>query len=717
MTVFRFFGRSRSLNLASSLLVFLLQRAPLLRSMLTAESQLVAPAASVLRSLLLPAAAALGAVHTLAGATTQIVANVALPAKATAGQPFALSVAITGLGVSFAQSWDITATLPPGVVPVGGSLSGSQYIINVSAGTITLSGTPTVAGTYSFTVRGYQYTNRTGPVSTGSTTIVVAAAPNSAPVITRQPAAVTTVVGGSIALTVTYTGSPGPTFHWSKDGTAIAGATDASLTISPAAASDSGNYSVLIKNSVGSAPSAVAAVVVNAAPAAPLIVTAPAPQTVVAGGAAIFTAAVSGVPLPTLQWSKNGAAIAGATNVTLIMDGVKATDAGVYAVTAKNSSGTTTSAGAQLTVTPASVAPAYVTQPTAVTAALGSTVVFSVAATGTPTPTYQWQRNLVDIPGATGAILLLPQTTAADAASYRAITSNNIGPDLPSKAATLSLVNPTTPGRLSNLSILTPLASGESMTLGTVLGGAGTQGTKALLVRAAGPSLTQLGVTAVLPDPKISLIAPSTGAVVDANNDWLGTATLSNAFAQVGAFAYLSASSKDAAILAPALASGSYTVAVSDAATGAGTVIAELYDSTPSASFLGTTPRLINVSVRKQLATGATLTAGFVVGGTTAKTVLVRAIGPGLAAFGIGDAMPDPTLALFSGSTQIAQNDNWGGALPLTTAGNAVGAFTIPLFDSKDAMLVATLAPGNYSAQVTGNGAGGSVLVEVYEVP
>ena len=127
----------------------------------------------------------------------------------------------------------------------------------------------------------------------------------------------------------------------------------------------------------------------------------------------------------------------------------------------------------------------------------------------------------------------------------------------------------------------------------------------------------------------------------------------------------------------------------------------------------------MNVSVRKQIDAGGSLTAGFVVGGNTARTVLVRAIGPGLAAFGVNGTMADPQLALFSGATKIAENDNWAGDPQLTNAGNAVGAFALANAAGKDAMLLITLAPGSYTVQVGGvaGTAGGSALVEIYEVP
>ena len=153
------------------------------------------------------------------------------------------------------------------------------------------------------------------------------------------------------------------------------------------------------------------------------------------------------------------------------------------------------------------------------------------------------------------------------------------------------------------------------------------------------------------------------------NDNWGGSATLATAFAQVGAIAYAAPDSKDAAILQTALAAGDYTIEVGDRAGSPGFMIAELYDSTPKSAVTAATPRLVNVSVRRVIPEGASLVAGFYIDGTTARTVLIRAIGPGLAVFGVPETMPDPELKLYgAGSTVIAANDNWGGAAQLTTA-------------------------------------------------
>ena len=125
-------------------------------------------------------------------------------------------------------------------------------------------------------------------------------------------------------------------------------------------------------------------------------------------------------------------------------------------------------------------------------------------------------------------------------------------------------------------------------------------------------------------------------------------------------------------------------------------------------------PPLVNISTRATLGAGQVLNPGFVVGGTTSRRVLIRAVGPTLTRFGVTGVMADPALAVFRGATQIAANNNWGGSATLVNTFAAVSAFALPL-DSLDAALLLTLAPGAYTAQVQGTGAG-EVIVEVYFV-
>ncbi len=103
------------------------------------------------------------------------------------------------------------------------------------------------------------------------------------------------------------------------------------------------------------------------------------------------------------------------------------------------------------------------------------------------------------------------------------------------------------------------------------------------------------------------------------------------------------------------------------------------------------------------------------VGGTVSRRVLIRAVGPTLGtAFNVPGAMADPSLSVFRGQTVLASNNDWGGSAALLAASASVGAFALPVA-SLDAALLLTLAPGNYTAQVRGTGAG-EVIVEVYFV-
>lgn len=366
--------------------------------------------------------------------------------------------------------------------------------------------------------------------------------------------------------------------------------------------------------------------------------------------------------------------------------------------------------------------PAIVAPPRAQTVTAGGNGLLSVFASSATPFTYQWWRDGTPVPGATGASLLLPNARAAAAGSYRVVVTNAAG-QAESAAVPLEVLGL---GRLTNLSVLTTLdALSPRFVAGTVIGGAGTSGTKPLLIRAAGPSLTPLGVAGALPDPRLELFSGAT--VTAANDNWGGSGALMAAFNAVGAFAYASPGSRDAAVFQPALPPGGHTVEISGVGGTQGAVIVELYDSTPSAQFTARTPRLVNVSVLKQINAGERLIAGFTLGGVVPTQVLVRAVGPtlGAAPFGLGGVMEDPRVELFRGPVAAAVNDQWGQpagegaatAPELARAFQRVGAFALA-DGSRDAALLVTLPPGSYTAQVSGGaGAGGLAIVEVYEVP
>jgi len=109
---------------------------------------------------------------------------------------------------------------------------------------------------------------------------------------------------------------------------------------------------------------------------------------------------------------------------------------------------------------------------------------------------------------------------------------------------------------------------------------------------------------------------------------------------------------------------------------------------------------------------------GFVVGGSTARTVLIRASGPALAPFGVTGTLPDPQVELDGASGVLATNSGWGGSPQLASVAASVGAFAWRNASSLDSALLVTLPPGAYTAQVSGaSGDTGVALVELYEVP
>jgi uncharacterized lipoprotein YddW (UPF0748 family) len=266
--------------------------------------------------------------------------------------------------------------------------------------------------------------------------------------------------------------------------------------------------------------------------------------------------------------------------------------------------------------------------------------------------------------------------------------------------------------RLANLSVLAPIQeAGDSFTVGYVVGGGGTSETKDVVLRAAGPSLAQVGVSGVLADPKLERFTGSTKT--GENDNWGGSAALASAMSAVGAFAFSGPASPDAAV-SVALPAGDQSMRISGVGGGTGLVLAEVYDATPDAAYTANTPRLINLSLLKDSAGG--ITAGFVVAGGGEKRVLVRAVGPTLSALGVVGAAADPRLKLYAGEREIGANDNWGGGSDLVTAMARAGAFDLAP-SSRDAALVAALPAGNYTVRVETGGSTGTVLVEVYELP
>lgn len=123
---------------------------------------------------------------------------------------------------------------------------------------------------------------------------------------------------------------------------------------------------------------------------------------------------------------------------------------------------------------------------------------------------------------------------------------------------------------------------------------------------------------------------------------------------------------------------------------------------------------LVNLSTRITLAGGQTFTSGFVVGGTARHRVLIRAVGPGLAKFGL-KGLSDPYLSVAQNGTVITANDDWDGGASTSALFAAVGAFPLDPA-SNDAVVVVTLDPGAYTVKVGAflSTDTGEVLLEIY---
>ncbi|HEY1110350.1 MAG TPA: matrixin family metalloprotease [Opitutaceae bacterium] len=166
---------------------------------------------------------------------------------------------------------------------------------------------------------------------------------------------------------------------------------------------------------------------------------------------------------------------------------------------------------------------------------------------------------------------------------------------------------------------------------------------------------------------------------------------------------------------------GRYTVAIGSLTSD--TVLSE--PATLTVSPLATTPatQLINLSTRAFVGRDSSvMIAGIVVGGATSKNVFVRAVGPALAGFGVTGALLNPTLRIVNSTGQtVAENDDWetqsgGGTVAgIRAAEVRRGAFSFQP-GSRDAAVIANLAPGSYTAVVSGvNNTTGIALVEAYD--
>jgi plastocyanin len=227
---------------------------------------------------------------------------------------------------------------------------------------------------------------------------------------------------------------------------------------------------------------------------------------------------------------------------------------------------------------------------------------------------------------------------------------------------------------------------------------------KEVVLRAIGPSLAAFGIPNPLADPVLELHGAD-GSLITTNDNWKDTQQ-----SEIEASGFQPQDDLESAILST-LDPGSYTAIVSGKDGGTGVGLVEAYDLDQTAD-----SQLANISTRGFVETGANvMIGGFILGSEDGNAnVLVRALGPSLADFGVTGALADPTLELHDeNGALIGSDDNWK-----DTQQSEIEATGLQPSNDLESAVLETLAPGAYTAIVAGkNGTTGVGLVEVYSLP
>ncbi len=298
-----------------------------------------------------------------------------------------------------------------------------------------------------------------------------------------------------------------------------------------------------------------------------------------------------------------------------------------------------------------------------------------------------------------GDVIMSPTTSdrevlaADDIAGAQAIYG--VGAPLPTPTPT-----PTPTANLVSISTRMKVGTGDDV----LIGGFVIKGTqpKKLLLRGIGPTLAQYGVNGTLADPILEL-RDVTGALVAANDNWQAGGQVS----EITAAGKAPPNAAEAALIAT-LNPGSYTAIIRGANDSTGVALVEGYELDAPAT------RLTGISTRGRIGLGDdVMIGGFSVQGTASKRLLIRGLGPSLAAY-VNGALGNPVLELYNASgTLLAINDDWTQSAQYSDIVNSGQAPP----HSLDSAILATLAPGSYTAIVrSAANTPGIALVEVYDL-
>jgi hypothetical protein len=327
----------------------------------------------------------------------------------------------------------------------------------------------------------------------------------------------------------------------------------------------------------------------------------------------------------------------------------------------------------------------------------------------THTLSLQWFLDNTLIQGATGnsynlsgsGLALGQHTLRVDLRDQSAFVRNDPANNLAQSISwTVNINDGTTPpGKLLNIATRMRVQAGDNV----IIGGFIITGNdpKKVIIRGIGPSLAQF-FAGTLANPRLELVQGNTSLAT--NDDW------KTSQAEIEATGIPPTNDLESAIV-QTLAPGAYTAILRGTGTDTGIGVVEVYDLNQAAN-----SKLANIATRGFVETGNNVMIGGLIAGPAGAAsikVVVRAIGPTLANFGIVGALQDPTLELVTASgTVIRANNNWQDSQK-----TEIESFNLGPGDIRESALVETIAPGNYTAIVRGAGdTTGVALVEVYNV-
>jgi hypothetical protein len=316
--------------------------------------------------------------------------------------------------------------------------------------------------------------------------------------------------------------------------------------------------------------------------------------------------------------------------------------------------------------------------------------------------------------GLPAGLFLDPQSglisgTATESGAFK-VSLRAVGPSATASDTLELTINPAE--TLANISTRLKVGSGNNVLIGGfIITGSDA---KTLVLRGIGPSLTASGVSGALINPKLELYNQA-GVAIATNDDWRttqkGGLITADQSADIETRGLAPAQDVESAIIVT-LSPGNYTAIVRGIGNATGVGLVEVYDLSQ-----GSNARLANISTRGFVENADNvMIGGFIIGGNTGSggKVVVRGLGPSLAASGITNPLADPTLELHDANGLVlAFNNDWKESQELE-----IGATGLAPSNPVESTILIELPPGNSTAILRGrDGTPGIGLIEVYNIP